>query len=401
MDDTACSRPTQKNQSPLARIFKTILASRFSYKIASIFTRHTRSSSSTPFPFGRLPYDIRVIIYSYLENGQPLAPRFECLGFYLSCQQFKREIEEFSRDRLRSLFTRIENALSVEVAIKPGLDELRSITVVLPYAAFDDFGASSLRPKWKYEILRGLHPLLAYPFDTLHIEISSDPECDTRCAGHAVNVWRTLRYLIGDLGLIVEFSNMCKFRPRLINEALNELEKLFKANCAREVTLYPTKVKTRQICLSWDHQTSPRRPIQLSGRMIYSEEPHYTSKRRWPFRKEKKTNPLSPANPPTAIVYELCDAGWSVGEMGIVSPTRWSGDKFTGPLVTSIINSFDVRRGILVSSKGIGMEPENGVAGVKVQELEDEEDRRYKEAKNMAHDDMMTRAYIDDGIMPY
>jgi hypothetical protein len=399
MDDTACS-PARQNQSPLVRIFKTVLASRFSYKIASIFTRHTRPTSNTPSSFGRLPYDVRVIIYSYLENGQPLAPRFECLGFYLSCQQFKRDIEGFSRDRLRSLCARIKNSLSVEVDIKHGLDELRSITVVLPYTAFDDFGVSSSRPKWKYEILSGLHPLFAYPFDTLHIEISSDPECGTLCAGH--NVSRTLRYLIRDLGSIVEYSNTCKFQPQSMNDAQNEVKELFKANCARDVTLYPsTPIKSRRICLSWDHQPSPRRPIQLSGTMIYSEEPHHTRKRRWPFQKEKMTDPLKPAKSQTAIVYKLSGAEWSVCEMGIVSPMRWSGYKLNESLVTSTVDSFDVRRGIIVSSKGLGMELENGLAGVKVQELEDEEDRRYKAAKAAAFEDWVNRAYIEEGIMPY
>ncbi|XPS81766.1 hypothetical protein M3J09_013694 [Ascochyta lentis] len=52
------------------------------------------SRLSTPFPFGHLPYDIRVIIYSRFDTNPPLVPKMECLGFYLSCRQYKREIEE-------------------------------------------------------------------------------------------------------------------------------------------------------------------------------------------------------------------------------------------------------------------------------------------------------------------
>jgi hypothetical protein len=419
MDDTACS-PALQNQSPLAKIFKTIFASRYSYKIASLFARHTRyirqgpsvasgaSISSTPFTFSHLPYDVRIIIYSYLETSQPLAPRFECLGFYLSCQQFKREIEEFARDRLRNLCARIENTSSVKIAIKRDLDELRSITVVLPYTAFDDLDASSSQPKWNHEVLSNLCPLFAYPFDTLRIEISSEqcpassiPKCDRLSAWP--DVTRTLRFLIRDLGSVVECSNMNKLQAHSMNDGQDKVEQVFKPEWGKEVPLYPSiEVKARRICLSWDLRSSPRGRIRLIGRIIYAEEPPHTSKGRWQaFRKEKNWNPLNPANLQTAMVYELCGAECSVGEMGIVSPMRWPLHKFGEPFVTRMVDSFDLRRGIIVSSEGVGMELKNGLAGVKVRELEDEEDRRHKVALRSRLDDMIMRAYIEEGHMPY
>jgi hypothetical protein len=421
MDDTACS-PALKNPSPLAKKLKTICASRHSYKIASMFARHTGPTrqrppessgarSSSTF-FSRLPYDVRMIIYSYLETGQPLAPRFECLGFYLSSQQSKREIEDFSRDRLRSLFATIENASGVKVAIKRGLDELRSITVVLPYTAFDNFYASSSQPKWKHEVLTGLHPLFAYPFDTLHIEISNEqrpissiPKCETQDAWP--DVTGTLRFLIRDLGSIVEYSNTSNLRAHLLNDGQNKVEKVFKPDGAKQVAMDPsTNVKARRICLSWDHRPFPRGRIQLSGRIIYAEEPRHSRKGKWQTSRKEKS--WIPANLQTTMVYELSDAGCSVGEMGIVSPMRWPLYKPGGPSVTRILDAFDLRRGMIVLSEGLGMELENELAGVKVQELQDQEDRRHKaalERQNAAYardfDDMVMRASIEEGYMPY
>lgn len=383
MDDTAC-RPALQNQPPLAKTSET--------SVASTSGASGAGSSSIPFPFSRLPYDVRAIVYSYLETGQPLAPRFECLGFYLSCRQYRRDIEEFARDRLRRLCAKIENTLSVKVAIKRGLNELRSITVVLPYTAFD--GLSSY-PRWKREVLSSLHPLFAYPFDMLRVHISSE-QCPTLSAQFKYeSTWRSL---IQDLGSVIEYSNTYNHQAHSVNDRREKFEEIFEPGSTKDDTPYPSaEVTARRICLSWDRRPSPRGDVQLSGRLIYADE----SYQRHAFRMEKNQDPLNPANPQTAIVYELRSAEYPIGEIGIVSSMRWPRYEFGESSVTDMIRSFDLRRGTIVSSEGLGMQLENGLAGVRVQKLEDEEDRRYKAALDRKFDDDVIRACIEEGYMPY
>ncbi|KZM24932.1 uncharacterized protein EKO05_0002671 [Ascochyta rabiei] len=435
MDDTPGS-PAPKNQSSSAKTLSSLFAKRWTHKIASVFARRTRrddrgpvaedgavgwslsshdtirvisnrpeptqgidtSRFPTPFPFRRLPYDIRVIIYSHLESRPPLAPKLDCQGFYLSCRQNKREIEEFARDRLRTLFARIEDTSSVGVAIRRGSDELRNITVALPYAAFDDLGVSSSNPKWKREVLSGLHPLFAYPFDTLHIAISDD-QCHVssspEVAAPSTNclVESTLRYLIRDLSFMVECSNTCNDRANFTDNKQSKVEKIFKLRVAEEVPPYPSAdVRARRICLSWDSRPFPHDETPLSGRIVYAD----------PSRPQalKNANPLHPANLHTSMVYELSGADGSVGEIGIVSPTRWPLHNTGRPSVKHMVDSFDLHRGSIVSSKGSGMKLEQGIAGVRIQKLEDGEDRRHKAAVDRKFDHDVFMACIEEGYFP-
>ncbi|KAJ8106603.1 hypothetical protein OPT61_g9426 [Boeremia exigua] len=101
---------------------------------------------STPFPFNRLPYDIRTLVYHHLESDSALAPRLDCPGLLLSSRQNKTELEEFARDRFKTIYAKVKDTSGFNVAIQSDQDELKSITVVLPYAAFDNFDATLCIP---------------------------------------------------------------------------------------------------------------------------------------------------------------------------------------------------------------------------------------------------------------
>lgn len=100
------------------------------------------------------------------------------------------------------------------------------------------------------------------------------------------------------------------------------------------------------------------------------------------------------------MVYELWGAEHPAGEIGIVSPVRWRLHTFEGCSVTKEVDSFDLRKGTIVSSKGFGMELENGVPGVRDQELEDEEIKRHAAALAEKFENYVRRAYMDEGHMP-
>lgn len=152
---------------------------------------HSPMQSHQSSFFNQLPYVIRAIIYENLEPDHlpPLAPRFKNLGFLLSCRQAKQELEEVAYERLGRFLRDFKRTTAIQAEIQHEDDDLRCITVQLPYTAFGKSGWATerLRLMWKREVLSGLHQLFVQYFNVVRIHIvgNSRPTTHTK-ARHAI-----------------------------------------------------------------------------------------------------------------------------------------------------------------------------------------------------------------------
>jgi len=338
-----------------------------------------------------------VIIYSYLQPGLPLAPNINCLGFILSCRQAKDEIEELVRERLAGICTKIRNASGVEVTIRCDSASPRSVTVEVPHTAFNEFDASPQDAKWKREVLVGLHPLFAHPFDMVHIHISSDGLPESCISTHSkapeeFQLQLKAQALLCAIGSMIDHVNrgvplsVHASASRYCGYLLDRLEQRFTQTPGKDSSPYPTDaVKAKRICLSWDLRVSPKSDtVQLNGLLYHASrltfphiKPHYRpfddtlhAVSRWrEAQRLKKIKPLDPPNFNRAILYELADVDGLVGEIGIVSPLRWPLHVYGGPDVARMVEGYEVCNETMISSLGLGMEVTRGLRGVGMESL--------------------------------
>jgi hypothetical protein len=352
-------------------------------KIAS-FKLSDPHPPSTPsrFCFSLLPYDIRGIVYYYYDTDPPLTPRVNSLGLYLSCHHVKTELDELVPRRFKDLYTEVSNKCGLIKNIQPDPDNLGNITINLPYTAFHDVEPSFQGPRWKLSVLRSLHPLFALHLDTIRIHLSSKDCLESILPSPTVAFQNTTRNLLRDLVSLIDYTNIDDPETR----SSNAIEQIFK----REETYddhmkdCPTaKIRVKRLGLSWDlRSSSQEREVQLAGRMNYLSEVRTDRRGTFLHRRivSKQEHPPAPhpdaADPKSQVKgYILRDADNLVGEMGVISLTRWVWKQPTRKFVSRLVENYTVWAGPIISSGGLGEEIVYGLGGMEKKEFQEMEKR--------------------------
>jgi hypothetical protein len=383
----------------------------YSHKLASTFTRQISNLTPLPrssFQLTNLPYDIRVLVYKYIDTDPPFSPRTNTLALYLSCQSIRNDLDDIEIDKLNRICARIESKAGIELNAQCDPDQPRCLTIVLPYNAFDNTEQSFQRPKWRRELLASLHPLFALHLETLHIKLSSK-----HCPDSSIPLNNTLRARLNHedvmQNLIQDICAMIDY----VNPGLNEayFKGILGGGQMEEIGSYPTaKVRAKRICLSWDLRPSPGDAIHVSGRIIKVWTPtrrvtRWQDLRRKSLRRKSSINkaPLDPfpwAKYPLVMKYHLRGADLQVGEIGIISPSRWVLDE----LIKRLVANHDLCEISIISSAGVGREIMTGLVGVEKKDFFDEEESIQKERDAMHEESERQRelrlgiAYAQEGI---
>ncbi|KAH7384350.1 hypothetical protein DE146DRAFT_668393 [Phaeosphaeria sp. MPI-PUGE-AT-0046c] len=349
----------------------------YKHKLASIFSRKQPLSSPTPssLNFLKFPYDIRVIVYSYLDTEPLLSPRIDCLGLYQSCRQIKEELNEIVYKKLQCLHTAIEKTPGVDLAITFDPTNPRHSTVTLPFSAFDIQPTAVRNPRWKREVLSALQPLFDLHINVLRIHISRQ-HCTSSCIPRhdtlrdKLELQDTMRHLLLHIGSLIDRQNhyLTSANPGAHDVHLN---RIFAEDPGQDVVSFPHHVvRAQRICLSWDLRPTPSDSVALVGRMNEMTEASDRAPRKSWFgikAREKLTRhpfPMQKSPERTlAAGYYLRDSEHLVGEVGISSPSRW----FLKNQICSYVISLggnESREGRLISSRRLGGKFESGLLGV-------------------------------------
>lgn len=306
--------------------------------------------SGTGFPFQQLPYDVRAIIYSYVEADTPFTSSDPFLGFILSCRWAKQEIEEFPLYQLDSICTTINDATGVGVSFDYKREYPRNIVVSLPYTAFEESEISSEeQTKWKRAVLVGLHPLFAAHFNIVRLHFSVRQTASSHVPKRETLRDRALlhcmfKQLIHDIGFMIDRVNRdhTYYPARQRREILEA--RIFNQKPDQPVLSYPSAlVRTKRICLSWDLRNTPgNNAMPLNGTLQHSKRvstgcrypnprrPLFKSTRRYIAEAKATLKRTSLASQEAyrrrfekAVFYSLHNEESSVGEVGIMCPTRW------------------------------------------------------------------------------
>ncbi|KAF2826898.1 hypothetical protein CC86DRAFT_22178 [Ophiobolus disseminans] len=344
--------------------------------------------------FTRLPYDIRSIVYSYVDPGIPLVTNDLFLGFGLTCRQAKHEVEELACERLDAIRATIKNNSGVEVTLGRTTQHPRNIVVTLSYSAFEN-PDTSRQAKWKRAVLVGLHPLLSEHFDMLQIHLSRNGSSTSNVPAHDTLLERAqlqliYRNILRDLGFMIDCVNW-NYTPEEREEKRCLLEgKLFEQIPAN-VSPYPsTGVRSKRICITWDLQTSPRSDrILLNGHLRSPVSLHcqkrgprsFRSGLKEDFFKGKSTKPDLRYCFEKGGFYSLHDKEYLVGEVGIVSPKRWRCRYNSSMAVAGLVNGVETdglypHEGY-VSSDGLGREVRDGLTQIRVEDFEREKEEGW------------------------
>lgn len=328
----------------------------------------TRAAKSLPF-FERLPYDVRAIVYTYFEPGQPppIAPGFQqtSSGFILSCRRAKEEIEEIPRmnvaNLLREFKATFERNTSLTIHIpaisrSSTINQLRNVTVILPFTSLHFLRSSTCDYMWKREVLAGLHPLFALYFSKIRIHFSgpeNQPACATLLDRGKVEV--SMHSLLRDVTYMLERVNSKK-----TDRANAVVETIFKFDAKRRSEAYPSaRVNAKQICLSWDLMEGEVQgkgdAVALNGKLHRNPEPGIH---------------VNGGKAGAESFYHLRDRERMVGEMGIVSNSRWA--LADDPRLNSLLNGVETRW-TYCSSGGLGEHLREGLDGVSETEFEERE----------------------------
>jgi hypothetical protein len=389
---------------------KSSFASTYSQKLASIFSRNSASSNhrAHSFPFLRLPYDIRIIIYSYLETKPLLAPRTHSLGLYQACRHIKTELDELDHKLLESLCTRIEKTSSFDITIKLDPDSLRHITLTLPYTVLDTTEVAFHKPKWKRDVVIALYPLFALRLDTLHIHFAGDkcselsvPKHDTLEA--RLHLQDAMRSVISDIGSVIMYKNYYLLHHDSTKYD-RQLDRIFSYNTSEAYIDIPRfVVRPKRICLSWDLRSPPFIQINLVGKLHHVTEVTTRTAR---FRPKKISKDMisRPGDRTLVSGYYLRDAEHLAGEVGIVSSSSWDLNGALWLHLPHLVRN-GAQKAHVISSKGLGSEYKRGLGGVGKKEFEEveraveEEREKMREERMMRQHDELVRAYIEEGIM--
>lgn len=322
---------------------------------------------SCPF-FEILPYDVRAIIYSYLEPEEhpPSLRDFQptTFGFLSSCKLAKFEMDDIAACRLAKFIpifkTQFEElaGLTCNVQISCTPLEYRNAKIIIPFTALDRFGNPSKVAIWKREVLMALHPLLAASFGKvqIHIDCTRDrPQCETPLDRGRAEI--SLHHLLRDITYMIERINGREDERAIV------LDEIFKYESGVRPLPYPPStppVRARRICLSWDLRSAdpekkPQEKIVLNGKRHSVIVPGLQ------IIGQTTTGPT---------FYELRDVSRCVVEMGIQSETRW---KRNGPgSLTLLLNTVSTLA-TYCHSRGLGEEWRLGLKDMAESEYDEQE----------------------------
>lgn len=381
----------------------------FKHKFASFFSRQRPlpSSQSPSFLFLKLPYDVRVIVYSYVETELPLSPRIESFGFYQSCRQAKEELDEIVHKKLQGLCNTIEKAPDADLTIHFDSTTPRHITVTLPYSAFIIKTTAFQYPKWRREVLSALQPLFAPHLNVLRIHIfqqgctsSTVPRYET--LREKLELQDSIRHLLMQISSLISHQNHHWTSRHPLGYDPNPNEMLGNQPDQERPPSHPSFIRAQRICLSWDLRSTPSDSIALVGRMNeILELANRAHLKAWydPNTRHKTIRSLFPtlrtSRRTLAMGYYLRDSEHLVGEMGISSPSRWYCNETSASGFPSLVGN-ESRLGRLISSRRLGGELEGGLGGTRRRKFENTEEmvdkvraevreERYEEEWQYAH----------------
>ncbi|KAH8731788.1 hypothetical protein GQ44DRAFT_766844 [Phaeosphaeriaceae sp. PMI808] len=330
---------------------------------------HIKELSHHKSIFEYLPYDIRAIIYSYLEPNSvpPLAPKFECLGFLLSCRKAKQELEEIASDRLGAYLECFHKTKNFEARVKKDEVDVRNLTITLPFTAFDVWGTGyTNQVQWNRKVFTGLHPLLSQYFGTLRIHIANN-FASSNVPPHSTLVEKgqlevAMHKLLRDISCMIERVRRAYIETSNSSNVQPHLDVIF--GYEQNSTAYPTTpVRAKRICLSWNLQPTGSEEIALNGILCHTRQLYIST----------SLQPQVPNHFSGAKFYRLHDIQHLVGEMGIISPSRWSQMRDTS--LNLFLNESTAKNKRYVSGKKLGGEIGEGLVGMKEEEFETEEDK--------------------------
>jgi hypothetical protein len=367
-------------KQPLIPLFSSRVYKYAKYLLSSPF-RHSKADHLHPNSFfSRLPYDIRAIIYVYLEDDKNLLAlsRYDSIGFMLSCRKAKEELNEDASRRLRYFLDEFARNTSLELKVQQCKCDPQVVTVQLPFAALNSLDSHS-DARWKRKVLVGLHPLLSQYLNTLRIHFVCTEDCTPP---HSTKIEKSklevnMHLILRHLGYMIDRVNVWHQFPPPNDQRRLELEQIFSEHA---VTPYPDdQVKVKRICISWDLRNltpGEDEPSTLKGTMdharIFRACQKGRRRRLFPetrahvvyIKKMLKENTFRPPDPyrwSLAMCYHLWDIEHLVGEMGIISPMRWQlGRTFAFLGVRHMIDGNDLERECDVSMTGLGSEIREG-----------------------------------------
>ncbi|OAL05270.1 hypothetical protein IQ06DRAFT_67203 [Phaeosphaeriaceae sp. SRC1lsM3a] len=390
----------------------------YKHKIVSLFLRQQPRAITAPLssPFLALPYEVRIIVYSYLDTEPPLSPRFYSFGIYQSCCQVKAELDDIANKKLQSLCNAVAKTPSINAIVKLETIDPRHITVTLPYTSFRRNGPGLFRnTKWNYEVLVALHPLFTLHIDVLRIHFSGQ-----HCARTIVPRHDTLRQrlflqdamdeLLHKISSLIDYRNhhFSHTNPGTIHTLFVERVFGYDISIPEAVSSYPSSaVRAKKICLTWDLRPVTSDPVVLFGRArTYARHYKHLPRKQLPPRKgREKPSCMSifgRSNRPLATCYRLYDMDHLVGEVGMWCPSRWLLNNCVC-LSNNSPTCVGIGSGKFISSKGLGKEYMSGLSGMKKSEVQRVEKmvweeflKRQKEQKTQHYDLQMTQ--IEEGI---
>lgn len=340
--------------------------------------------------FARLPYDIRAVIYGYLEPSQfpPFSHRFEEFGFLLSCHQAKAELEEIAFQRLKAFLDKLRLSIPFPLALKIDVHDLRRITVGLPFSAFSGAGwyGTGMRIMWKREVLTALHQLFAKYFDVVHIHISDrgssegSPEHDTLSALGRIEL--AMHGLLRDIEYMIKRVNA---HQDTAEEGVS-MDVIFPYVLGEGSRQYPTEhVKTMRMCLTWDFRsdaTSFHGQTALNGKLHRARlktvdilpNSSGTAVRETGLLIEdqalERMPEIDPSDCEVPIYYHLHGHSRLVGEMGLECRNRWSEPQSWSS--NELLNGLD-DMAEYIYSEHVGAQLRLGLRGITEPEYCDEE----------------------------
>lgn len=385
-------------------------------KIASVFSGSKPPSISVSplFTFLRLPYDVRIIIYSYLDTEPPLSPRLHSFGLYRSCRQIKDELDEITNRKLNSLCCSIvENTPDMNVTVKLDSNNPKHITVTLPYTAFDTTLTEFRNPKWRRDVLAALQPLFALFIDMLHIHVSSQHCAPSNIPRHntlrqKIELQDTMRDLLRDIGTMIDHQNNYLVRTNP-GRYERELDRVFALSNEGVAPFPNSGVRVKRICLSWDLRSPPSDTGVLVGRWneIADTDMNDPKPRKSWLGMKRRDKPGAFTSATTRISgrmlptgYYLRDADHLVGEVGISSPSRWWATESIAQHVGTLVGN-NRREGRLSHSEGLGRELASGLGGMRrkgFQEVEKVVDKVRAEIEVEELERHMLWLYMQEGI---
>jgi hypothetical protein len=334
--------------------------------------------------FTRFPYDIRVVIYSYLEPTAlpPFAPSFSNPGFYLSCHQAKQELDEIVHDCLCKYLAHIKTTMNTD--FNPTIDPNKphNITVTVPFAGLHNIASNSpykAQLPWTNEVLSKLHPLFAEYFYTVRIHIGTGSATDTvpehTTLSERGRIEVSMHRLLRDVAYMINRVNYVRPESDTAGGGNVPLGTMFPHTQGEEEKSSPPRhIKTRRICLSWDlRDKADAQDVVLNGKLYQScnlGRESYSAEAL--ARRAKQTEPdLSnevgqqdgnPAWRPRTVFYHVRDDQRLAGQMCLQSNRRWAPCE-EGHFVNETLNALECTEEY-VSCKGLGVDVEQGLRQV-------------------------------------